>query len=180
MDEISLNILDLTQNSIKAGAALIEIEVDEDTSSHTLSVIISDNGCGMPAEKKRIPELHECGQDGGMGLPLFKLSAEMSGGSVEIDTKAGSYTRICGRFGASHLPLGDIASTMRTLIICNPSLDFAYRHIVDGSAFSLDTRKMREILCEVPLDSAEVSAFLKDYLIDGENEIGGVLKYGNA
>lgn len=51
MPEISLNVLDVAENSTRAGASLVTITVDADISSDKLTVIIDDNGCGMTPEQ---------------------------------------------------------------------------------------------------------------------------------
>ena len=74
------------------------------------------------------------------------------------------------------MPLGDINSTIHTLITYNTSFDFVYIYKFDGASFTLDTRQMREILGGVPLDEPEISAYIKEYLNENKNEVdGGVL-----
>ena len=51
MTEISLNILDVAENSIRAKASLVEIVVDADTVKNRLVVMIKDDGCGMSLEQ---------------------------------------------------------------------------------------------------------------------------------
>ena len=46
MPEISLNILDVAENSTRAGASLVEITVDADTVSDRLTIVIKDHGEG--------------------------------------------------------------------------------------------------------------------------------------
>ena len=50
MKEISLNILDVAQNSLRANATEINILVFFDTAADRLTVSIKDNGCGMSQE----------------------------------------------------------------------------------------------------------------------------------
>ena len=51
MQELSLNILDIAQNSVRAGADLIRILVDEQPADDTLTIVVEDNGCGMAPEQ---------------------------------------------------------------------------------------------------------------------------------
>lgn len=177
MQEISLNILDLAQNAITAGASLITITVDEQSSLDTLTVVITDNGCGIPPEMLKNVSDPFCTtrttRKVGLGLPLFRMGAEMSGGSFEVTSEQGKGTTVRGVFGRSHIdrmPLGDVNATILTLITCNPALDFVYIRQFDGRSFTLDTRQMRQQLGDVPLNSGEVLRFIKEYLEDGERE----------
>jgi hypothetical protein len=180
MQEISLNILDLAQNAITAGANLIRITVNEQNSADTLTVMIADNGCGMTEQVlKNVTDPFYTTRKTrkvGLGISFFKMAATLTGGSFEIVSKVGSGTTVCGVFGLSHIdrmPLGDVNGTVRVLISCNPSLDFIYLRRIDNREFTLDTREMRKILGDVPLNQNEVMAFIKDYLEDGEKEISG-------
>ena len=47
MEDLSLHILDINENSVAAGAMNIEIHVDEDTAGNLLIVKINDDGKGM-------------------------------------------------------------------------------------------------------------------------------------
>ena len=51
MKELSLNILDIAENSVKAGATLVQILLAE--TSDTLTLTVADNGCGMTPEVLR-------------------------------------------------------------------------------------------------------------------------------
>ena len=50
MRELSLHILDIAKNSVKAKAGLIEIAVVEDEAKNLLTIGIYDDGCGMSEE----------------------------------------------------------------------------------------------------------------------------------
>lgn len=178
MQEISLNILDLVQNSISAKATLIEITVDENPSEDTLTVVIKDNGCGMtPQQLEAVADpfyTTRTTRKVGLGVPFFKMAAQMSGGSFDIESKVGEGTCVRGVFGLSNIdrmPLGDINETIVTLIYCNPNIDFVYYRARGNANFTLDTRKIREMLGDVPLNSNEVITWLKEYLSEGESEI---------
>ena len=49
MKELSLNILDIAQNSIRARATNVDIILKED--AETLTITVADNGCGMNNEE---------------------------------------------------------------------------------------------------------------------------------
>ena len=102
MRELSLNILDVAQNSITAGASLITIEVNENTVDHTLLIGIYDNGKGMSEEQVRsvIDPFFttRTTRKVGMGIPLFKMAAEQTGGKLEIKSELGVGTEVRAYF----------------------------------------------------------------------------------
>ena len=183
LPEISLNVLDIAQNSIRAEANLIEIGVYIDRKADTLTVIINDNGCGMTAEQIAHVEdpffTTRSTRKIGLGVPFFKMSAIITGGSFEITSEVKVGTKVKAVFVLSHIdrmPLGDINSTIHTLVTYNTNIDFVYTYEFDGQSFVLDTRQMREILGGVPLDAPEVSDYIKEYLDENKREAdGGVL-----
>ncbi len=183
MRELSLNILDISQNSISAKATLVEIVVEENTSCNTMTVSIIDNGCGMDEEMLKKVNDPFCTtrttRKVGMGIPLFKMAAEMTGGSFEITSKVNHGTRVVAVFRTDSIdftPLGDIDSTIITLVTMNTHIDFLYRLIINGKEFTLDTRQLKEILGGVPLNEPEVAMWIKEYLKEQSQIIrGGVI-----
>ena len=188
MRELSLNILDIAQNSVAANASLIEIEIDENTACDKMTVTIGDNGKGMTAEQlERVRDpfyTTRTTRKVGMGIPLFKLAAEMTGGSLDIKSKPGAGTKVTAVFGLSNIdraPLGDMASTAVTLIGMNPNLDFVYHHIIDGKEFTVDTRELKKVLGDVPLSEPEVMEWIKGFINEQTQIIrGGVNKNENS
>ena len=180
MRELSLNILDIAQNSITAGASLITIEIAEDTVTKTLLIGIYDNGKGMSEEQVRsvIDPFFttRTTRKVGMGIPLFKMAAEQTGGSLQIKSELGVGTEVRATFKTDSVdftPLGDVAATVQMLISMNTDRDFVYRRSVDGREFTLDTREIKEILGDVPLDAYEVSQWLKDFITENTHELYG-------
>lgn len=176
MKELSLNVLDITENSVKAGATLISIEIRESTENLTLSV--SDNGCGMKEEILRgvMDPFYttRTTRKVGLGIPLLKLAAEQTGGYVTITSRHESEypdshgTTTTAFFFKNHIdftPMGDIVSTVTTLIQGSPEIDFTFRHTLEDREIFLDTRQMREILgAEVPLNDPEILRWITQYL----------------
>lgn len=177
MTEISLNILDVAENSIRANSSLVEITVAADKKLDTLTVIISDNGCGMNKEQVENVEdpffTTRTTRKVGLGIPFFKYSAESTGGSFLIDSKPGEGTVVKAVYTLSHIdrmPLGDITATMHTLITFNTQTDFLYRYSVDDKSFELDTREFKEVLGDVPFNNPEISTYIKEYLTENKLE----------
>ena len=171
MRELSLNILDIAQNSISAGASLTEIVVNENTKEKTLLIGIYDNGSGMTGEQvKSVIDpffTTRTTRKVGMGIPLFKMAAEQTGGRLEIKSEIGVGTEVRAYFmtdSVDFTPLGDVASTVQMLITMNTDRDFLYKHSVNGKEFVADTREIKEILGDVPLDTYEVSQWLIDFI----------------
>lgn len=172
MRELSLNVMDIAQNSISAGAKLIGIDVSENPVQDELCITIRDNGKGMSGEQvKRVTDpffTTRTTRKVGLGIPLFKMEAEMTGGSFFISSEPGKGTVVTARFVPSHvdfIPLGDINSTVLLLITCNPDLDFVYHRSVGTVEFTLDTRELRSVLGdEVALNDSGVVEWIKEYL----------------
>ena len=171
MRELSLNILDIAQNSISAGAPLITIQVSENTIDHTLLIGIYDNGKGMSEEQvKSVIDpffTTRTTRKVGMGIPLFKMAAEQTGGGLEIKSELGVGTEVRANFKTDSVdftPLGDIASTVQMLITMNTDRDFVYKHMVNEKEFIADTREIKAILGDVPLDTYEVSQWLIEFI----------------
>ncbi|MGI6152829.1 MAG: ATP-binding protein [Christensenellaceae bacterium] len=174
MREISLHIMDIAQNSITAGAALIEISLLISRKEDRIEVRIGDNGKGMDSEMVRNVTspftTTRTTRRVGLGIPLFMASAQASGGSFSITSKVGEGTRIVARYvldNIDRMPIGDFAGTAHTLIVCNPDLDFVITVEIDGKRETLDTREVRGVLGEgVPLDLPDVSSWLKENLAE--------------
>ena len=180
MKEISLHILDLAQNSLQAGAKNIFVDIEEESLADTFAITLADDGCGMsPALAQAVSSpfvTTRTTRKVGLGIPLFKAGCENCDGSFVLESQVGIGTRLRGVYRRSHIdrpPLGAIADTMLLLITGNPDVRFRYSHRVDGSGYELDTQEIRKILGEVPLDTPEVTAFIKEFLINNESELYG-------
>lgn len=175
-----MNILDVAENSVRARAGFVEIEVAADTAKDTLTVVIKDDGCGMsPEQVKSVTDpffTTRTTRRVGLGVPFFKQAAEGTGGNFEIVSEEGKGTTVKAVFGLSHIdrmPLGDINGTVYTLAVFNEEVEFRYRYAYDGREFVLDTREIKQILGDVSLKEAEVSQFLKEYLKTNKAEVDG-------
>ncbi len=180
MKEISLHILDLVQNSLQAGAKTIDLSIDEDRIGDTFTISIQDDGRGMCAEMARAVMspfvTTRTSRKVGLGIPLFKAGCEHCEGFFTLKSEAGKGTRLLGQYRYSHIdrpPLGDMAETMRLVILGNPAVRFRYKHRVDGRHYALDTAELWGIWGDAPADAPEISAFLKDFLINNEFELYG-------
>lgn len=178
MTELSLNLLDVAENGVRAGATLIRIGIDTDTEKDRLIMTISDNGCGMSEEQVRAVTdpffTTRTTRKVGLGVPFFKMAAEITGGSFRIDSVPGKGTDVIAEFVYSSIdraPLGDVEETMVTLISGSPDIDFVYEYSFNGKSCTLDTREVRQMLEGVPLDTPEVISFLRDYLKENRKAV---------
>ncbi len=183
MVEISLHILDIVQNSIRANANLIEISINEDLDSNVMEITISDNGCGMDEEfLKDVTNPFRTTRTTrkvGLGVPMFKGAAELTGGNFDISSEIGVGTTVFASFvhdSIDRQPLGDMAFTIVTLVNSSPEIDFVYTHTFNGESFDFDTRQIRETLgSEVPLSEPQVLTWIEEYINnETENIYGGI------
>ena len=182
MKELSLNVLDITQNSISAGADIIEISLVENNEK-LLMLTIKDNGCGMshdtimnvtnPFYTTRTT------RKVGMGIPLLKLAAEQTGGELSIESVTREAdplshgTVVTATFHTDSIdftPVGDMVSTMCVIIQGHPEINYVFRHITPEFEVGLNTAEMREILGEdVSLGEPEILEWIADYLTQQYN-----------
>lgn len=186
MRELSLHILDIVQNSIKADSELIIIDIEADFIRDLLTITITDDGKGM--SKKMLQEVTDPftttrkTRNIGLGLPLLKMAAENSGGSFEISSKEGMGTVVSATFKISSIdrvPLGDIEETMGILLLGSPEKEFImnYQIIAEGveKEFNFDTREIKEELSEIPIDEYEIISSIKTYIKENIKETNGGL-----
>ena len=180
MKELSLNILDITYNSIKAKAETIEITVSESVQKNIVEIEIKDNGCGMSEEfVQRVTDpfvTTRTTRKVGLGIPLFKQSAEDTDGSFSIRSKVGEGTVVYASFRLDHLdraPIGDMSGTLVSLIQANDKIRFIYRHVTDSGTFILDTDEFHEQLGDVPLSEPAVLNWIGEYINENLDAIQG-------
>lgn len=178
MKELSLHILDIVKNSVSAGAAHIGLNLTQ-TEDGTLTIVISDDGRGMS------PEFLAAATDPftttrttrkmGLGLPLYRLAAEQTGGSLTVESTVGKGTTVTAVFHTDHLdcaPMGDFAGTAALLIQGSPDVEWAVFHSTPKGSYDFSTAEIREILGEdVPLNAPEVFAWMSEYLAEQEEGI---------
>ena len=174
MKELSLNILDIAENSIAANASLVEIKVSELIDDNLLIITISDNGKGMSEDfLKTVTDPFSTTRTTrkvGMGISLLKLVAEQSNGTFDISSKIGEGTVVKAVFQRDHIdrpPLGNIEQTISTLVSCNLNVNFVYEHTFNKRNFIMDTREIAEALQGVPLNTPDVILWIQSYIREG-------------
>ena len=179
MKELSLNILDVAKNSVRAEASLIGISLVTD-SNGILTITISDNGCGMSEETvKSVTDpffTTRTTRKVGLGLPLLKLAAEQTGGSLNLSSsvEAGNsgtvLTAVFDTKSIDCMPMGDIISTVCILIAGSPDIDFEFSDISPTRKVELKTAMLRDVLGGVSLAEPEVQQWIAEYLKDQYSE----------
>ena len=169
-----MHIMDILQNSTRAKANNITLEVLENHDADTLTLIFKDDGCGMSAEmveKVTNPFFTtRTTRKVGLGLPLLKQNTEMTGGSMTIESEVGVGTTVTAVFGLTHLdrpPMGDLAGTMVLTIAAHPEIHFIlhFQRVKDGAEqtdYILDTDELYEALDGVSMQEPEVMAYIKE------------------
>ena len=149
MRDLSLHILDVVENSIRAGADLVEISVIEDIEEDMLTLKIEDNGKGMePAAQGRAVDpffTTKPEKRFGMGLALLAQATREAQGAFEMFSAPGSGTKIKATFRYSHpdrKPLGDIPATLETLVVGNPEVAFLFEHRKGAVVTRFDSREV--------------------------------------
>lgn len=179
MRDVSLHVLDIAENSIRAGASLVTIAMEINSDRDELTVSIEDNGCGMSKEMllgvKNPFVTSRTTRNVGLGIPLFTASCENTGGSLDIVSSPGVGTKLTAVYKYSHIdrpPLGDIAETIYTLTLLNPQIEFVFS-AKNQETFLYDTREIKATLGEVPVTQPEVSVFIREFLQEGIAQVFG-------
>jgi hypothetical protein len=177
MRELSLHILDALENSLEAGATLIELIVEEDLAADWLTITIQDNGRGMSEDQlARIFDpffTTRSTRHVGLGIPLFRAATERCNGDLTIASQLGEGTTLRATFQHSHIdraPLGNIAGTLLAVILSG-SCDLRYVHRVDGREFEFSTEDIRIELGDIPLTHPAVRKWLRDFIDEGEESL---------
>jgi hypothetical protein len=180
MKEISLHLLDISENSVAAQAGNISIMVREDLANDRLKASVKDDGKGMDAEiVKRVADpffTSRTTRKVGLGIPLFKEAAEACNGSLCIHSTPGKGTTVEVDFQRSHIdrmPLGDLAGTILTLVVAYPQVHWTFQYetiLPDGSlgrSYEFDDRLLKKELQDIPLCEPDVLAYLRSTLEEG-------------
>ena len=184
MKEIALHLLDIMQNSVRAGASHVDIRFLLGADG-VLEMGVKDDGCGMSAElldRVRSPfTTTRTTRKVGLGIPLLMQNAMQTGGRVDIESEEGKGTDIAAFFDTASidcLPLGDLASTMASIIMGSPDKpEFAIRCVSPAGEMSFSTEQIRPVLEGVSLSEPGVVQWIRESLAEEiEPILGGILK----
>ena len=183
MRDISLHILDIIQNSTAAKASLIKVSILAKLETGMLEVVIEDNGCGIDSELlARVTDPFATTRTTrrvGLGIPLFKASAEQSGGNFGIRSQKGEGTVVTASFVIDHIdrpPLGELEGVITDVAAVNLEVEIQLLLKNGGKQFGFNSREVSQALGEVPLSEFTVIQWLREYIKEGLADIfGGVL-----
>lgn len=178
MLELAAHILDIAENSVRAGAKTVKIDINENTAKDLLSIEINDDGSGMT--KKEIKKVGDPFYTTkkvrriGLGIPLLTDAAKRSGGHLALESKKGKGTKVIATFQISHLdrqPMGNITTTLLALIAGNSDVDFIYKHRHNDRRFRFDTRQIRKKIDDLPINHPEILKYIRGVIAEGLQEI---------
>jgi hypothetical protein len=176
---LALHILDIVQNSIRANASEIAVDISESKKNDILDIRISDNGKGMPAELlSRVTDpfvTTRTTRKIGMGLSLFKYQANLAGGDLSIESGEGKGTTVNVTFRIGHVdrqPLGDIAGVMTILMSANPEISFLYAHKTDTGEYRFSSMKTKEYLGIENFNDSYLLSDIKEMINENLEDIG--------
>ncbi|MDR1065907.1 MAG: ATP-binding protein [Clostridiales bacterium] len=176
MKELSMHIMDIAENSVRANSPVVKITIEERRNS--LSILIEDEGDGMT------PEMAEKALDPfvttrntrkvGLGLPFLKQTCEQCGGKLTIESALGKGVKVVAEMERDNIdrpPMGDLADCLRVLIAGRPDVDFIYSHTVDDKAYAFDTTEVKKELDGLSIAEPAVAKWLYDELRAGIDEL---------
>lgn len=174
MDDLSLHIMDIVENSVRAEARAVSVKIDASTRENVLHIEIHDNGRGMSRE-----QIQECedpfyttktSKKTGLGISLLKQSALEANGAFSLSSEVGKGTALDASFQYDHLdrrPLGDIAKTFYVLIAAFPTVDFLFSFLKNGVSFEIDTSEIKKELEDIPITAPDVLKTLRHVISEG-------------
>ncbi len=181
MEDLSLHILDVAENGLKAGAKQIRIRIVEDLVADKLELEVEDDGSGMDPQmtaKALDPFVTtRTTRRVGLGLPLLREAARMAGGDLELESTPGKGTRVRATFQHSHIdrkPLGDMGATLVGILLGGGHVEVLYEHIREGKSFCFDSSQLRRELEPIGLTEPEVLMWIREKVREGLLEIGAL------
>lgn len=178
MNDLSMHILDIAQNSFNAGASLLKLIVEENINDNYLKISFIDNGCGIDSEKLKTIEspftTSRKTRKVGLGIPFLKQACLQTGGRFEIQSQVGIGTTLIAQFvydSIDRAPLGDLVDTIYLLFINEENVDVDYKHIYNNNAFEIKTSELKNILQGVSFKEYDIMVWIKGYIEENLKEI---------
>lgn len=178
MKELSLHILDLAENSIEAGAGRIVLDIHIEESLNQITIGVSDDGRGMDKEEIRKVEdpfyTSRTTRKVGMGIPLFKQHAELTGGRFQICSEKGKGTEISAVFRSDHTdiqPMGDLEACWVLLAASNPGVEIILQYRTAQGAYDINSKQVMEYLGVNSLSGYEMMNDIKRMIRNNIEEL---------
>ncbi|EYE88454.1 histidine kinase [Fervidicella metallireducens AeB] len=176
MRELSLHIMDIAENSVTAGADLIEITIEENRNEDYLLILVKDNGSGIDEEMlKDITDPFVTTRKTrrvGLGLSLFEAACVRCDGYLKVESKKHYGTKITAFMKYNHIdraPLGKVEETILSLLLYD-RIDLIYRHIINEKEFIFETKEIKKIVGE-DINSPEILQWIKEYISQNINAL---------
>lgn len=179
MKELSLHILDIVENSIKAKASLITVSYFDTVKDDKISIIIEDNGCGI--KNNEINNVTNPfyttrkTRSVGLGLSLLKEACERCNGNFSITSQLNKGTKVIASFQRSNIdvaPLGNISETILTIVNSLPEYcKFIYRHVTDEKKFEFSTVEIKNIIGDISICSPQILSWIKNHIEESIHDI---------
>ena len=176
MNELSLYILDICENSIHADSKNLYLTIEENIKDNLLIITIEDDGRGMSKEvlEKVANPFYttRTTRKVGLGIPLFKELCELCEGSFEISSTVGVGTKDVAKFKLDSIdlpPLGNIEDTLYCLACNDKNVELTFKYIKGDKEFSFSTLEIKEVLDGIPFSEPSIMQWFKDMVKDGIN-----------
>lgn len=131
MHDLSLHLLELLENSIRAGAAQVEVTLLMDDETNELRLTVDDDGAGLPVSPEQVLDpfyTTKADKKTGLGLSLLKADAQAAAGDLLIGPSPSlGGARVDTHMQLRHIdrvPLGDVGSTVSVTAFTNPGVQF--------------------------------------------------------
>ena len=171
MKELSMHILDIAMNSIKAKSKLIEITIEESKNNNLVRIVLKDDGEGMSEDiVKNVTDpffTTRTTRKVGLGIPLLKEACERCNGYFKINSEIGKGTLVECVFERDNIdraPLGNMGDTIITIINSLNDCELLYNYFNDEKSFMLSTEELRNILDGASIKSSNVLLWIKEYV----------------
>lgn len=177
---IADHILDIAQNSVNAGAKLVEIHIEEDPQKGVFKFVVKDDGRGMTEEElKRLFDPFYTTRDHkirriGLGLPMLKYACESTGGKVDVHSKKGEGTLVEAVFNTSHIdcqPVGDIAGSIFALLFSSKDVDWVIKRVYNGKTYIVDSKTLKENLSKADWENPKIMNLIREFVEELEKSV---------
>ncbi len=141
MHDLSLYLLEILENSVRAEASRVHIVLTVDQEADEVRLTVDDDGQGLPAAPEEVLDpffTTKPGKKTGLGLSLLRSEAQTTGGDLTIGPSPSlGGTRVAVSMRLSHIdcpPLGDMGASLVVAAATNPQVEFTVTF--DGDRFS--------------------------------------------
>lgn len=176
MKDVSLHILDIVQNSVRAKATRVEIVIHD--GSQVFQFSISDNGVGMKKEVVQMLEnpyfTSRTTRKVGLGIPLLAQNARQSDGGVDVESEPGKGTVLKAWFLKNNIdcpPRGDLAEVVTLLMTGHPDVDFVLSYH-GANHFGISSGELKEAVGEENFNHPRTIRMMKELIDNNLAELG--------